>query len=404
MAIIDVVKYDGNPKVFAWKYPNSELGTWTQLIVNESQEAVLYKGGQALDWFGPGRHTLETANIPLLNKVVNLPFGGRSPFTAEVWYVNKVDSLDIKWGTPTPIQLQDPKYSVFIPVRAYGQFGIKISDAKLFLKKFVGTMSSFTAEDIIKYLRGSYITVAKDHISTYLVKNKVSLLEINAYLNDISESLKNQLAPIYAQYGIELVNFYVNDINADDDDVAVKKLKEALAKKAEMDIIGYSYTQERSFDTLEGAAKNTGSSSSQIMGAGIGMGMGLGIGGNMGGAFGELGQNINVQNTKECTKCHSKINADTKFCPNCGSDTTVVSTQVTCGKCGAKNDKGTKFCGECGNKLVKQCSRCSEIVADNQKFCPNCGNPMAKLCGKCGSPVADNLKFCGECGNEVGGN
>lgn len=105
MALVDVVKYDGTPNVFAWKYPNSELGTWTQLIVNETQEAVLYKGGQSLDLFGPGRHTLSTANIPLLNKLINLPFGGKSPFSAEVWYVNKVNALDIKWGTPTPIQL-----------------------------------------------------------------------------------------------------------------------------------------------------------------------------------------------------------------------------------------------------------------------------------------------------------
>ncbi len=404
MAIIDVLKYDGSPNVFAWKFPNSELGTWTQLIVNESQEAVLYKGGQALDWFGPGRHTLETANIPLLNNIINLPFGGRSPFTTEVWFVNKVDSLDIKWGTPTPIQLQDPKYNVFIPVRAYGQYGIRISDSKLFLKKFVGTMPTFTSDDIIKYLRGTYITIAKDHISTYLVKNKVSLLEINAYLSEISESLKSQLAPVYASYGIELINFNVNDINADDNDVAVQKLKVALAKKAEMDIIGYSYTQERSFDTLEGAAKNTGSSSSQIMGAGIGMGMGLGIGGNIGGAFGELGQNIDIQNSKECSNCHSKISEGTKFCPNCGTDTTTTSTKITCSKCGTKNEKGTKFCGECGNKLVKQCSKCNEVVAENQKFCPNCGNQMVKLCRTCGKPVADNLKFCGECGNEVGGN
>ena len=102
MAIVEVVKYDGNPDILVWKYPSQELGTWTQLIVNESQEAVLYKGGKIFDVFQSGRHTLETANIPLLNKVINLPFGGRSPFTAEVWFVNKLYSLDVKWGTPTP--------------------------------------------------------------------------------------------------------------------------------------------------------------------------------------------------------------------------------------------------------------------------------------------------------------
>jgi membrane protease subunit (stomatin/prohibitin family) len=130
MAIVEVVKYDGTPDVFAWKYPNCELGTWTQLIVNESQEAILLKGGKVCDVFRAGRHTLSTDNLPILSKVVNLPFGGRSPFSAEVWFINRAFSLDVKWGTPTPIQLQDPKYKVFIPVRAFGQFGVQIQDAQ----------------------------------------------------------------------------------------------------------------------------------------------------------------------------------------------------------------------------------------------------------------------------------
>ena len=120
MAIVEVVKYNGPPDVFAWKYPSEELGTWTQLIVNEAQEALLFKGGQALDLFTSGRHTLMTANIPLLRAFVNLPFGGRSPFTAEVWFVNRVTTLDVKWGTATPIQLQDPKYGVFCPCAPLG--------------------------------------------------------------------------------------------------------------------------------------------------------------------------------------------------------------------------------------------------------------------------------------------
>ena len=154
MAIVEVVKYNSSPDVFAWKYPSEELGTWTQLIVNESQEAILFKGGKALDVFQSGRHTLETANIPILNKIINLPFGGRSPFTAEVWYINKVNSLDIKWGTASPIQLQDPKYSVFIPVRAFGQFGIRIENSKQFLVKLDGTLSVFDKTNILKYFRG----------------------------------------------------------------------------------------------------------------------------------------------------------------------------------------------------------------------------------------------------------
>lgn len=401
MAIVEVVKYDGTPNVFAWKFPNIELGTWTQLIVNESQEAILFKGGQALDKFGPGRHTLETANIPILNKLVNLPFGGRSPFTAEIWYINKVNSLDVKWGTPTPIQLQDPKYNVFIPLRAFGQFGIQISDSKLFLQKLVGTLPSFTSVDIIKYFRGAYLTKVKDDISGYLIKKKISLLEINAYINEISESLKNEIAPTFDEFGINLINFYVNDISVPDDDSAVIKLKEALAKKAEMDIIGYSYTQERSFDTMEGAATNTGSGASQIMGAGLGLGMGFGMGSSFGGVFGDMGKNINLNQNKECPHCHKSINSDNKFCSYCGNDTTVTSIQIVCSKCGGKNTEGVKFCGQCGSSLIKCCPNCGVTVEENQKYCHSCGKSLIKQCSSCGTPVANDLKFCPECGKEV---
>jgi membrane protease subunit (stomatin/prohibitin family) len=133
MAIMQVVKYDGMRDVFAYKYPHDSLSTWSKVIVNETQEAILYKGGQALDWFWPGSHTLETANIPLLRSVANIPHGGKSPFSAEVWFVNKAHFLDIKWGTPTPIQIKDPEYGIFIPLRGFGQFGMKVSDSKKFL-------------------------------------------------------------------------------------------------------------------------------------------------------------------------------------------------------------------------------------------------------------------------------
>ncbi len=402
MAIVEVVKYNGSPDIFAWKYPNSELGTWTQLIVNESQEAVLYKGGQALDWFGPGRHTLETANIPILSKLVNLPFGKRSPFSAEVWYINKVYSLKIKWGTPTPIQLQDPKYNVFIPLRAFGQFGIKISDSKVFLQKLVGTLSSFSSDDITKYFRGMYLTKIKDDISEYLIKKKISILEINAYIGDISESLQEKISPTFAEYGIELVNFYVNDISVPEDDTAVIKLKEALAKKAEMDIIGYSYAQERSFDTLEGAATNQGSGSAPLMGAGIGMGMGFGLGNNFGGSFGEIGKNIDTRQTKECMSCHKQIGMEYIFCPFCGNDASIAhGHQNVCRKCGASNKAGLKFCGQCGNSLLKTCPKCGGVVDDKQKFCPECGSSLIKRCSACGNELADGLKFCSECGKKV---
>ena len=427
MAIVEVVKYNGKPDVLAWKYPNEELGTWTQLIVNESQEAVLVKGGKVFDVFGSGRHTLETANIPILNKIINLPFGGRSPFTAEVWYINKGYNLDIKWGTPSPVQIQDPKYGIFVPVRANGVFGIRISDAGKFLIKLVATMPAFDAMTVTKYFRGLYVTRIKDAISTYLIHEKIGILEINAYLDEISQYMKDKIQPVMDEYGIELVSFFVNEISVPEDDTAVKKLKDALSKKAEMDIIGYNYHQERSFDTLEGAAKNTGSGTAPLMGAGMGFGMGQGFGA----VFGSMAQEIQLNHSeaavKECPKCHARIPRTQRFCGGCGFDTekkpdSSESASMACSSCGGEITGNTKFCPECGRKInhcpncgndmedhavrcdscgyvkPQQCPGCGAEISSRSKFCPECGHVLAKLCPKCSSPVEDDEKFCSECG------
>lgn len=432
MAIVEVIKYNGGPEVFAWKYPNEELGTWSQLIVNESQEAILFKGGKALDVFQSGRHTLDTANIPVLNKIVNLPFGGRSPFTAEVWYVNKAFSLDIKWGTSSPIQIQDPKYGVFVSVRSNGMFGIKIEDSKKFLIKLVGTMNIFDKTNLVKYFRGLYVTKVKDTISSYVIHKKISLLEINAYIDEISEYMKERIEPILSEYGIKLVNFYVNDISIPEEDKAVSKLKDALAKKAEMNIIGYSYGQERSFNTLEGAAKNPSSSSAPLMGAGMGLGMGVGLGNVIGGAFQSISSEIKTSKSesyKICPKCQKKFDSEQRFCGNCGYDTESKEEAKTkkivcsvCGKelvgnvkfcpqcgdkynpcpnCGADMEAGAKSCSQCGYEMPKKCPKCNSEIAKGAKFCPECGEPLIVRCPKCNAIIEENSKFCPECGENL---
>lgn len=432
MALVEVVKYNGGPDVFAWKYPSEELGTWTQLVVNESQEAILFKGGKALDVFGSGRHTLETANIPLLNNIVNLPFGGRSPFAAEVWFINKAYSLDIKWGTATPIQIQDPKYGVFIPVRSNGMFGIQIEDSKKFLMKLVGTLPLFDRSNMVKYFRGLYITKVKDAISSYLVHKKISILEINAYIDELSAFMKERMEPTMKEFGIRLVSFYVNDISVPEDDAAVKKLKDALAKRAEMNIIGYSYEQERSFNTLEGAAKNTGSNSAPLMGAGMGLGMGVGMGGAFGGAFGGVASELNTKrraSTKGCPSCHTQVRINQRFCGVCGYDMSKKEksekkkivcigcghelTENTkfcpecgnkynpCPKCGADMPEGTTICQACGGKSFQKCSKCGTEIAKGVKFCPECGETLVKKCTGCGVVIEGDPKFCPECGDKL---
>ena len=162
MALMQIVRWDSglNPAdIFAWRYVDPKnpdrsdaLGNWTQLVVQESQEAILFRDGQALDLFGPGRYVLSTDNIPLLRRLINLPTGGETPFKAHVWFVNKLNILDVKWGTLSPLLLRDPEYQIPIPVRAYGQFGVRIRDSRKFLLKLVGTRTQLTRDELVDNL------------------------------------------------------------------------------------------------------------------------------------------------------------------------------------------------------------------------------------------------------------
>jgi len=148
MAIIDVVKFQGPSKVLVWKHPVGDLSWGTQVIVHQSQEAIFFKGGQALDVLGPGTHTLRTSNIPILRRLVKIPFGGETPFSAEIYFVNKAVKLDVKWGTKSPIPVLDPRYNIFLPVRAFGQFGIKVMDSRKFVVQLSGTMTEFSVDTL----------------------------------------------------------------------------------------------------------------------------------------------------------------------------------------------------------------------------------------------------------------
>lgn len=308
MPVIDLVKWNGTPDILAWKFPlgSEELSTWTQLIVNESQEAFLVRGGVYEGPFGAGRHTLSTENLPLLRRVLGLPFGAKSPFTAEVWFVNKLVNLNVKWGTPDPIQLQDPKFHMMVPIRAFGQYGIKIENSKQFLLKLVGTVRGFDTNVLTDYFRGIFITRIKTEIANAIIKRGQSVLEIATQLEDLSSALKASLAVDMAQYGVKLEQFNINSINLPEEDPAVKTLKAALAKKAEMEIVGFNYQQEHSFDVLKTAAGNEGAAGG-AMGAGLGLGMGFGMGMPMGNAMSSLATNIQTQQGSTRTPQSSQV-------------------------------------------------------------------------------------------------
>lgn len=350
MDIIDRVKYDGPSDIFAWRWPHDGLVWGTQVIVNQAQQAVFYKDGKALDVLEPGRHTLETANIPLLEHLVNIPFGNQTPFAAEIYFVNKAVNLAMKWGTQEPIPVLDPVYKVLVPVRAFGQFGMKITDAKKFITQLVGTVDSFDSQQVCDYFRGHLMSRIKDFISDKIVNDGISILTISTQLNEMSAALKHDISAEFERFGIEIVNFYLSSINVPQDDDSVVRLKEMLAKKAEFDLYGEHYKTVKAFDVAEKAASNEGDGN--IAGAGIGMGVGMSIGNQMmdsdlmGNDKSNPQQSTNKVNA--CCSCQKEISADAKFCQHCGTGQT--KTASFCMDCGEKKPISAKFCPSCGKK------------------------------------------------------
>lgn len=277
MALVDVVKWDEPGDLLVWKFPRTDLSTATQLIVNESQSAVLFKDGRRCDVFAAGRHTLSTNNIPVLGGLINLPFGGETPFAAEVWFVNRAIPLDLKFGTPTPVQVEDPTYQIVIPVRAFGQFGVQIVDAGQFVEKLVGTASGFTKSAVVDGLRGVITSRLKSRIVQAIVREKTNFLEIEAKLDELSRDMEQAYQPDFSEYGLALRTFRIMSISVPEDDPSVVELKKAKAAVARRRIEGTNYVQERTFNVMQAGAENQGGGG-LLASAGLGLGVGQAVG------------------------------------------------------------------------------------------------------------------------------
>lgn len=386
MAIIDRIKYDGPADGSQWliyKCPSEEFVLGSQLIVNHGQEALFFKGGEALDLFGPGTHTLSTGNLPILNKLVKLPFGGKTPFTAEVYFINKTVNMDINWGTSNPIPLEDPKYGLILNVGARGQYGISIIDSRLFVAKMIGAIPNGSMANhlfVMRYFNGIINSQIKSVTAAFMIKEKISFLEVSQYLSELSEAFKEKLDDEFERFGMELTHFTCITIAPKQEEY--KKLqgyKEELALGADF------YQTRRSLDIMEKLAENQ--STGSVANAGIGLGMGLGVAGQVGNIFTGVGQvvNPNVQTQG------SQVSAPTE-------------NMVKCPDCGALNSSKMKFCGECGAKLITTmiCPHCGATIPTNMKFCGECGKPLASgKCPACGFENKPGMKFCGECGSKL---
>lgn len=378
--VTEIIKYEGNNKTFVWKYPDEDFNNLTQLIVHESQEAIFFMNGQALDVFSnPGRYTLETENIPLLSKCFKRVTGDTTPFHCEVYFINKTIQMAIKWGAGE-IKFKEPTYGFPLEIGASGEMFLKVEDSKRLLLKLVGTENSLSQADLVDFFRGILSAKIKTYISQTIKKENINIFEITEYLDDFSEKLCEKLKPEFETYGISLENFVVSNIAEPNDnpmydkfkelhfrqysDIAEAKLRqqvdiideetkakkmgieaEALAKKRQTE--GYTYQQERGFDVASDAAKNEGVG--QFTGLGIGLGTMAGVGGAVGGMLNNSINSIN-QNEISCSNCGAKLPSDAKFCLQCGKPTKQPEG-IKCPKCGANLPANAKFCSQCGEKF-----------------------------------------------------
>ena len=198
MAIAEVIKYEGDNNTFVWKHPCEDFNSLTQLIVHESQEAIFFMNGQALDLFGAGRYTLETQNIPKIGKLLNRTTGDQTPFHCEVYFINKTEQMAIKWGTDSKVQYVEPTYGFPIAIGASGEMSLRAEDSRKLLIKLIGTENFLGREKMTSFFRAFLMTRVKTYMAQYMKNNAVSIFEIDEHMTVFSQSLHKQLVPDFA--------------------------------------------------------------------------------------------------------------------------------------------------------------------------------------------------------------
>ncbi len=378
MGELHVISSEMNNSTLVLKSHVEDFNAKSQLVVYESQEALFFKDGQALDLFGPGRHTLNSDNVPLLKRIFGKLFGGKTPFPCDVYFINRTHVLDLLWGTDTPVVVEDPKYHLIVNVRANGQSGMHIIDSRRFVVKIVGQLPEFSVEGVRRSIKSMLLSAVKEVIAQTIVEQGVSILEIMTRLSALSDLMMTKINARIADVGLALDHFAINAILGDDQDLV--KLREAKEKRltmmndAELEAYkmtvlsearaksrameGYTYQDERRFDVLEGAAKNEGGAGAAFMNMGVGLGMGVGVGREVGrmadmtGTFGgaQPQQAPAQPAAANCPSCGEALAPGARFCQGCGTKIEPPKPAF-CPQCGARCAEGSKFCATCGNKL-----------------------------------------------------
>ena len=385
MAIAKVIKYEGDNATFIWKHPCEDFNSLSQLIVHETQEAVFFMNGQALDLFGPGRYTLDTQNLPLIGHVLERTTGYQSPFHCEVYFINKAHQFPVKWGTDSKVQFMEPTYGFPISIGASGEMLLRAEDSRKLLLKLVGTEPLLDQKKLSGFFRAFLMTKVKTYIAQFMRTNSASIFEIDEHMTEFSQALQQQLVPDFREYGVCLEHFFVTNVAKPDGerqyetfknlyfrqyaDVAEAKLRQqtdliyaqteaqktiiasqALAAKRAQE--GYTYQQERGFDVAEKVAQNE--AVGEFTNLGVGFGTMAGVGGAVGGLVGNLMTDAvgavslpTAQAASYCDNCGAKLAVGVGFCEECG---TPVSKPGVCVNCGYQFERPGKFCPKCGTK------------------------------------------------------
>lgn len=346
--ILDVIEYpNAMSEELVHRIPEQGPGDFrigSQLIVREGQAAVFFRDGKALDTFGPGRHTITTANIPLLVNLIRGVFSGSTPFTAEAYFVSTRDMLDQKWGTPEPITLRDQVLRM-VRLRAHGTYNMAVSDPQLFVAQIVGARGYYTTKEITNYLRSIII----NRLTDLLGENMKSILDLPALFEEISAAARARLRDDFAALGLALKQLYIQSISP------TEETSKAIDEAASMGAVGDmdAYMKFKTARAVGDAATQPGGIAGGAAQMGLGVGAGLAAARAMADAMAPQPPTAAPQApaaaaTVSCPKCQFQNPAAARFCSNCG---TQIAGKLKCPQCGTENALGSKFCNNCGTKL-----------------------------------------------------
>ena len=351
---------------------SADIKLGAQLIVRESQAAVFFRDGKGLDVFGPGRHTLSTLNLPILTKLLSLPWGFTSPFRAEVVFVNAKVFPDLKWGTKEPVAFKDKELGV-VRLRAFGIFSARVTQPLLFVNTLVGTQGAYGSDQVEAYLREVIVSRLNDFLGEHLE----TVYQLPRQYDEIGVAVKTRLRDDFRRYGLELIDFFVNAITPPPD------VQQMIDERSGMGAVGNldDFMKFKAAKALGDAAAGVGAGGGPA-GAGLGMGMGAGLGFMLPGMIYRNLQpedadpeRIRARGTVHCPDCHGDVPITARFCPSCGNQMVVANK---CPRCGKNVTAQAKFCPACGAEVQARltCAHCQTVLPPRTKFCTGCGEAV----------------------------